>query len=149
MCGNVRKSSAVPPPRRPAPSRSPPGTTPSLFGDQLPDNTTYYFAAGTHYLGSGEYAQINPGSNDTFTGAPGAVISGDDPGSPGYHQNDFAFAGNSTGITGVTIEYLTIENFSPPGSQGAVNINSDDNWTITHSTIKEQRAWCRDDGRLG
>lgn len=114
----------------------PAGNNASLFGDQLPASTTYYFAAGTHYLGSGEYAQINPGRNDTFIGAPGAIISGDDPGSSGYEQNDFAFVGNGTGITGVTIEYLTIENFSPPGSQGAVNTNSDDNWTITHSTIK-------------
>jgi hypothetical protein len=114
----------------------PAGNNASLFGGQLPASTTYYFAAGTHYLGSGEYAQINPGRNDTFIGAPGAIISGDDPGSSGYHQNDFAFVGNGTGITGVTIEYLTIENFSPPGSQGAVNTNSDDNWTITHSTIK-------------
>jgi len=114
----------------------PAGNNASLFGDQLPAGTTYYFAAGTHYLGSGEYAQINPGRNDTFIGAPGAIISGDDSGSSGYHQNDFAFVGNGTGITGVTIAYLTIENFSPPGSQGAVNTNSDDNWTITHSTIK-------------
>ena len=114
----------------------PAGNNASLFGDQLPASTTYYFAAGTHYLGSGEYAQINPGRDDTFIGAPGAIISGDDPGSSGYDQNDFAFVGNGTGITGVTIEYLTIENFSPPGSQGAVNTNSDDNWTITHSTIK-------------
>jgi hypothetical protein len=115
----------------------PAGNNASVFDDQLPANTTYYFAAGTHYLGSGEYAQINPGSNDTFVGAPGAIISGDDPGSSGYRQNDFAFVGNGTGVTGVTIEYLTIENFSPPGSQGAVNTNSDDNWTITHSTIKD------------
>jgi hypothetical protein len=115
----------------------PAGNNASVFDDQLPANTTYYFAAGTHYLGSGEYAQINPGSNDTFVGAPGAIISGDDPGSSGYRQNDFAFVGNGTGVTGVTIEYLTIENFSPPGSQGAVNTNSNDNWTITHSTIKD------------
>ena len=114
----------------------PAGNNASLFGDQLPANTTYYFATGTHYLGSGEFAQINPGKNDTFTGAPGAIISGANPGSAGYHQNDFAFVGNDTGVTGVTIEYLTIENFSPPGSQGAVNTNSDDNWTIAHSTIK-------------
>jgi hypothetical protein len=113
----------------------PAGNNASLFGDQLPANTSYYFATGTHYLGSGEFAQINPGKNDTFIGAPGAIISGVNPGSAGYHQNDFAFVGNDTSDTGVTIEYLTIENFSPPGSQGAVNTNSDDNWTITHSTI--------------
>src|SRR6516165_8881384 len=117
--------------------RVPAGNNASLFGGQLPANSTYYFAAGPHYLGSGEYAQINPGRNDTFVGAPGAIISGDDPGSSGYQQNDFAFVGNDTGVTSVTIEYLTIENFSPPGSQGAVNTNSDDNWTITHSTIRD------------
>ena len=115
----------------------PAGNNASVFASQLPANTTYYFAAGTHYLGSGAYAQINPGSNDTFIGAPGAVIAGDDPGSSGYTQNHFAFVGEGTGVTGVTIEYLTIENFSPPGSQGAVNTNSNDNWTITHNTIKD------------
>jgi parallel beta helix pectate lyase-like protein len=114
----------------------PAGNNASLFGGQLPGNTTYWFAPGTHYLGSGEFAQINPGKNDTFIGAPGAVISGTNPGSSGYRQNDFAFVGNDTSDTGVTIEYLTIENFSPPGSQGAVNTNSDDGWTIAHSTIK-------------
>jgi hypothetical protein len=135
VCGNAGVLSGP----ASAPARAvtvPAGNNASLFGDQLPASTTYYFAAGTHYLGSGEYAQINPGRNDTFIGAPGAIISGDDPGSSGYDQNDFAFVGNGTGITGVTIAYLTIENFSPPGSQGAVNTNSDDNWTITHSTIK-------------
>jgi Right handed beta helix region len=115
----------------------PAGDNASLFGDQLPGNATYWFAPGTHYLGSGEFAQINPGKNDTFIGAPGAVISGTNAGSAGYHQNDFAFVGNDTSDTGVTIEYLTIENFSPPGSQGAVNTNSNDGWTIAHSTIKD------------
>jgi hypothetical protein len=135
VCGNAGVLSG-PASAPPGAVTVPAGNNASLFGDQLPASTTYYFAAGTHYLGSGEYAQINPGRNDTFIGAPGAIISGDDPGSSGYDQNDFAFVGNSTGITGVTIAYLTIENFSPPGSQGAVNTNSDDNWTITHSTIK-------------
>ena len=115
----------------------PAGNNASLFGGQLPADTTYYFAAGPHYLGSGEYAQISPGSNDTFIGAPGAIISGDDPGSSGYQQNDFAFVGNDTGVTGVIIEYLTIENFSPPGDQGAVNTNSDDDWTVIRSTIRD------------
>ncbi len=115
----------------------PAGDNSSMFGNQLPGNTTYYFAAGTHYLGSGEYSQIQPGRNDTFTGAPGAVISGDNPGSPGYVQNNFAFIGSDTSITGVTIKYLTIEGFDPPGDQGAVNTNSNDQWTIEYDTIKD------------
>jgi hypothetical protein len=113
----------------------PAGDNSGLFGDQLPGHTTYYFAAGPHYLGSGEYSQIQPGRNDTFIGAPGAVISGDNPGSAGYAQNNFAFIGSDTSITGVTIKYLTIEGFDPPGDQGAVNTNSNDQWTIEHDTI--------------
>src|SRR6185437_9074592 len=65
-----------------------------------------------------------PAGAVTVPAGNNASVSGDDPGSSGYEQNDFAFVGNGTGITGVTIEYLTIENFSPPGSQGAVNTNS-------------------------
>lgn len=112
-------------------------TTAACSPTKLPANTTYYFAAGTHYLGSGEYNQIQPGKNDTFIGAPGAILSGDDPGSPGYTQNNYAFVGDTTDVAGVTIEYLSIEDFSPPGSQGAVNTNSNDNWTIEHDTIQD------------
>ena len=114
----------------------PVGDNSKLFSNQLPDHTTYYFAVGPHYLGSGQYTQIQPGSNDTFIGAPGAIISGDNLNSPGYVQNNFAFVGTGTATTGVTIEYLTIENFSPPGSQGAVNTNSSDNWTVGYDTLQ-------------
>ena len=89
-----------------------------------------------HYLGSGEFAQINPGKNDTFIGAPGAVISGVNPGSAGYHQNDFAFVGNDTSDTGVTIEYLTIENFALLVARGGQH-QLRRRWTIAHSTIKD------------
>jgi hypothetical protein len=88
---------------------------------------TYWFAAGTHTLGSGQFAQIDPGSNSTFTGAPGAVLDG-------QGLNQFAFAGSATGVT---IEYLTIQDFKPPGAQGAVNINGEPGWTITHSTLQD------------
>lgn len=115
----------------------PAGDNSSMFNYQLPASTTYYFAAGTHYLGSGQFSQIQAGSNDTFVGAPGAIISGDNSSSPGYVQNNFAFMGYGTGVTGVTIEYLTIEDFTPPGSQGAINGSSDDNWTIEHDTVQD------------
>ena len=52
-------------------------------------------------------------------------------------QNEFAFGGNGTSTTGVTIEYLTIEDFAPPGQQGAINPNSDDNWTFEHNTAQD------------
>ena len=136
VCGNAA-SSPVPPPRRRARSRSRPGTTPACSATScLPTPRTTSPPARTTWAAASTRRSTRV-SNDTFTGAPGAIISGADPGSAGYRQNDFAFVGNDTGVTGVTIEYLTIENFSPPGSQGAVNTNSDDNWTIAHSTIKD------------
>ena len=135
VCGN--SSLLGGPSAKPAGAATvPAGDNSKLFSNQLPDHTTYYFAAGLHYLGSGQYTQIQPGSNDTFIGAPGAIISGDNPNSPGYVPNNFAFVGTGTATIGVTIEYLTIENFSPPGSQGAVNTNSNDNWTIEYDTLQ-------------
>ena len=90
-------------------------------------HTTYYFATGTHTLGSSEYSQIIPNNGDTYIGAPGAIIDG-------QGLNDSAFTNNATGVT---IEYLTIQNFIPPGGQGAVNHNSGANWTIAHDTIQD------------
>jgi parallel beta-helix repeat protein len=136
MCGNTQLLSG--PSSAPAGAVTvPAGDDSTVFASQLANNTIYYFAPGMHYLGSGEYSQINPGSNDTFIGAPGAIISGDDSGASGYTQNNFAVVGASTNVTGVTIEYLTIEDFAPPGSQGAVNSNSNDNWKIEYDTIQD------------
>lgn len=115
----------------------PAGDDTSFFESPLMPSTTYYFATGTHYLGSGLYNQIQPAAGDTFIGAPGAVLSGDNPSSSGYQENDFAFVGTSVSVTGVTIEYLTIEDFGAPGSQGAVNTNSNDSWTIEHDTVQD------------
>src|SRR5215470_8224652 len=39
-------------------------------------NTTYWFAPGTHTLGTGQFSQIIPANGDTFIGAPGAIIDG-------------------------------------------------------------------------
>src|SRR5258708_3187271 len=37
-------------------------------------DTTYWFAPGTHTLGTGRFAQIVPARGDTFIGTPGAVL---------------------------------------------------------------------------
>ena len=92
-------------------------------------NTVYWFAAGTHTLGTGQFSQVDVGSNSTYVGAPGAIIDG-------QKSNQFAFIGNNASASHVTVEYLTIQNFNPPGSQGAVNQNSDSFWTIKYDTIQ-------------
>ena len=102
------------------------GNDSAQFGGTLPSSTTYWFAPGTHTLGSSEFAQIDASSNDTFIGAPGAVLNGQD-------ENDFAIAGSGTNVT---IEYLTIENFTAPESQGAVNQNLSSGWVVENSTIE-------------
>jgi hypothetical protein len=90
-------------------------------------NTTYFFATGTHTLGTGQFDQIDPGTGDTYVGASGAILSG-------QGDNAGAFEGTATGVT---IEYLTIEDFHPPGSQGAVNHDSGEGWTIENDTIQD------------
>lgn len=91
-------------------------------------HTTYWFAPGTHTLGSGQYTQIDPGDGSAFVGAPGAVLNGE-------HQNNYAFGGYAPDVT---ISYLTIKDFGPHGgnqNQGAVNNDSGAGWKISHSTI--------------
>ncbi|MGH9440085.1 MAG: right-handed parallel beta-helix repeat-containing protein, partial [Terriglobia bacterium] len=89
-------------------------------------NTVYWFAPGIHTLGTGEYSQIQADAGDTFIGAPGAIISG-------QYENNYAFVED---VPGVTIEYLTIEHFTPPGNQGAVNNSDASGWTIENDTIE-------------
>ncbi len=105
----------------------PAGDNSAMFSGTLPASTTYWFAPGTHTLGTGEYSQIDAGNNDTFIGGPGAIIDGQD-------KNDFAIAGAGTNVT---IEYLTIENFTAPQSQGAVNQNLSSGWVVENSTIQD------------
>ena len=116
------------------PSSAPPGAVSvpagdnsALFAGTLPASETYWFAPGMHTLGSGEFAQIDAANNDTLIGGPGAVIDGQD-------KNDFAIAGSGTNVT---IEYLTIEDFTAPQSQGAVNQNLSSGWVIENSTIED------------
>lgn len=93
-------------------------------------HTTYWFAPGVHTLGSGQYTQILPGRGSTYVGAPGAILDG-------RHDNLYAFGGSATGVT---ISYLTVQNFGGEGEnqdQGVVNVNSVSGWTVDHSTLKD------------
>ncbi len=91
---------------------------------------TYWFAAGVHTLGAGQYTQILPGSGATFTGAPGAILDGE-------HVNLYAFGGSAADVT---ISFLTVRNFGTVGGnqdQGVVNHDSATGWTIDHSTLED------------
>jgi hypothetical protein len=64
-------------------------------------NKTFWFAPGVHRLGNDEFAQILPGDNSTFIGAPGAIIDGQ-----GLNQSPMA-----GGAQNVRVAYLEIKNF--------------------------------------
>lgn len=93
--------------------------------------TTYWFAPGVHTIGSSASSQIRPSSGDTYIGGPGAVLSG-------QNIDNFAFVGSSSPLTvDVTIEYLTVEGFTPIFNNGAVNQNSNPDWTFKYDTITD------------
>lgn len=94
-----------------------------------PDRT-YWFAPGRHTLGTGQFGQIIPSNGDTFLGAPGAVLDG-------QHVNLYAFTQRARGVT---IRYLTIQDFGAPGDnegQGVVNHDMGPGWRIDHVTVQD------------
>jgi hypothetical protein len=86
--------------------------------------TTYYLTAGTYSITS----SINPQDGDTIIGAPGAIIdgSGTQPVAFGYNAHP----------TGVTLKYLTVQNFNGPMNNGVVNQGQGASWTIEYDTIQ-------------
>jgi hypothetical protein len=128
VCGNTALLSG--------PTRPPPGAVTVRAGDDtnvigetwlVKPNTTYWFTPGVHTLGTGQYTQINPKDGDTFKGAPGAVIDGQD-------ANQSAFAGTATNVT---IEYLTVRNFAALNGQNVVNHDDGTDWTVEFNTVED------------
>ncbi len=92
-------------------------------------NQTYWFAAGVHTLGDGEFSQIVAGAGSTYVGAPGAIIDG-------QNKNKYAFTQTASNVT---IRYLTVRNFGSGldnRDQGVVNHDSGDNWLVEYTTIE-------------
>jgi hypothetical protein len=88
-------------------------------------NKTFWFAPGVHTLGTGEFAQIGPGDNSVFVGAPGAIIDG-------QNLNRYAFGGQGSNVT---LKYLEIRNFGGPNgnfNEGTINHDPADNWTMEY-----------------
>jgi hypothetical protein len=104
----------------------PAGDNSALFQDQLPTNTTYWFASGTH-----TNLSVQASDGDTFLGAPGAIINGG-------NNTQYAFTGqyNDTADQKVTIKYLTIEDFRPSQGGGAVNGNGNNGWTEEYDLME-------------
>jgi hypothetical protein len=93
-------------------------------------NTTYWFAPGSHTLGTDRYGQIQPQNGDVFIGAPGAVLDG-------KGVNDYAFTGTASDVT---IEYLTVQNFVSPTDQIVVNHDGGANWLIEYDLLQNNKG---------
>ncbi len=87
--------------------------------------TTYYLTAGTYSITS----SIDPHDNDTFIGAPGAIIDGSNTQQVAFGFNDHA--------SGVTLKYLTIQHFVGIQNNGIVNQGQGSGWTIQYDTIQD------------
>ena len=105
----------------------PAGDNSDVSGQKLAANTTYYFEPGVHTLGGGEFSQIIPAKNDTFVGAPGAILDG-------QNQNAYAFTQHATGVT---IAFLEIRHFVSPLDQGVVNHDAGANWVMDHNYMHD------------
>ncbi len=139
ICGNaslLRAGPAAPPKRAVVIAAGDDSTTVIAHDWTIKPDTTYWFAPGTHTLGTGPYSQISPADGDKFIGAPGAVLDGNG-------KNRYAFTGTSSGVT---IEYLTIQDFgigssatTPSGGnpgEGVVNHSAGHNWLIQYDTVR-------------
>lgn len=127
ICGNASILGA-------GPTSAPTGAITVAAGDNSNVNfdqagKTYWFAPGTHTLGTGIYSQIQPANNTTYVGAPGAILDG-------QNKNLYAFTQHATGVT---IRYLTIQNFGGAldnNNEGVVNHDAGHNWTIEYNTVQ-------------
>jgi hypothetical protein len=86
--------------------------------------TTYYLTAGVYAIAS----SIAPNNNDTFIGAPGAIVDGSNSQPVAFGLNNHA--------TGVTIKYLTIQRFVGPQNNGIINQGQGAGWTFQYNTVQ-------------
>jgi parallel beta-helix repeat protein len=97
---------------------------------QLRAHTVYYLLPGTH-IGS-----LMADRDDAFVGGSyhgrTSVLSGNYSSSQPWAIDSNSSAGD---ITGVTIEYLTIEKYEPAGNAAAVNPDSNTGWDIRDNLV--------------
>ena len=97
---------------------------------QLNPDTVYYLLPGTH-VGS-----FQADAGDAFVGGlaggTATVLSGNYSASEGWAIDSNSTSGNQPGVT---IEYLTIEKYTPNADAGAVNQDTNTGWTIQYNTV--------------
>lgn len=125
ICGNTTLLSG--------PSTAPSGAITVPAGDNSSYNfnqtgVTFYFESGVHTLANDQYGQIITRNGNTYIGAPGAILDG-------QNINKYAFTNDASNVT---IKYLTIRNFGSGmdnNNEGVVNHDSGTGWTVEYNTI--------------
>ena len=97
-----------------------------------PEGATFWLTSGVHRLERGRYASVHPKDGQTFVGAPGAVIDG-------QNVNLYAFTGRATDVT---IGHLTIRNFGTGAEQrrGRRQPRRGPDWRVQHITVAATTA---------
>jgi len=103
-----------------------PGQNLNDVTQSMPAGTTFWLAPGTFTLGTDQFGQVIPKDKDTYLGAPGAVLDGG-------RANRYAFTQRASGVT---IRYLTVQNFVAPRDEGVVNHDSGVGWNIQDNTFQ-------------
>jgi hypothetical protein len=124
VCGTSMLAGPTSPPAGAVTVAPGPSTIQDAIAAHPDGGTTYYLTAGTYSVDS----SINPNNNDTFIGAPGAIIDGASTQPVAFGLNDHA--------SGVTIKYLTIQHFVGPQNNGIVNQGQGSGWTLQYNTIQ-------------
>ena len=107
--------------------------TPIAHNYTVTPNTVYWFDAGDHTLGTGQYDQISAASGDVFVGAANPTTGEPEATIDGQKLNLYAF---SSTATNVTIEYLNVQNFEAGSGQAVVGQTSGAGWTIKDNVIE-------------
>lgn len=96
----------------------------------LADNTVYYLAPGVHI------GQIQARTGDVFVGGDASgttsILSGNYSTSRRWGIDSNSTDGNQAGVT---IEYLTMEEYEPFEDQSATNPDGNTGWTVKYNTI--------------
>ena len=95
-----------------------------------PPGTTFWLTAGTHVLDDSEFAQVAVKDDNSYIGAPGAILDG-------RRLNRYTF---TTLASGVTVSHLTIQNFVSPNGESVVNHDGGASWTIEYNTIRDNHG---------
>lgn len=102
-----------------------------------PAGSTFWLSPGVHKFlnvdnptdeNSALFAQIKAKTNNTYIGAPGAILDGQNPSFPTKYARIHFTGANGAANTDITIKTLEIRNFRPDVEQYSANVDNAAGW---------------------